>query len=481
MRSTALWMIAASTSAFVLTGSTALDDAQSQPATAQVRPNVIFILADDLGWGDLGCYGHERIRTPNLDKLAAQGTLFTQFYVCGSVCSPSRAAFMTGCFPARLRMHGALGGEDKPGITIQQKNARQGMPDFLDPSVPTITRLMQKGGYAVGHFGKWHLGSGRGAPPPSEYGIDEFRCINANPVGWDMSDPYFRARSSELVVDATISFIEKHRGKPFYVQAWMLLPHATLNPTQEQLQPYAAIGPKDVPHSGATQIYYASVTAVDRAVGRLLARLDELGLTHNTIIVFTSDNGPEDIHIPNASHSGVGSAGPFRGRKRSLYEGGIRVPFIVRWPAAVPAGRMDKQTVVAGCDLLPTLGALAGVVLPSDLRIDGEDMSDALRGREHHRKQPLMWEWRFGIAGEVLNKSPILAMREGAWKLLMNPDRSRVELYDIPHDSGELNNLADRQAEVVATMSTRLLEWKGSLPPGPVDRDAGSNRYRWPK
>lgn len=467
-------------------GCLALASVLTVPATVSAgespagkRPNVIFLLADDLGWGDLGGYGNRLIKTPHLDRLAAEGTRFTNFYACGSVCSPSRAALMTGRFPARVRIHSALGGENRPGSTIQQQNARQGMPNFLDPAVPTLTHLLQKSGYAVAHVGKWHLGSGRDVPEPSAYGIDAYKCVNCTQAGWDTGDPFFRARSSELFVDETIRFIESNRDRPFFVQTWFLLPHATLNPTEEQMKPYAVHSPRGVPHHGAMQIYYASVTALDAAVGRLLERLDAMGLASNTLIFFSSDNGPEDIHIPNASHSAVGSPGPFRGRKRSLYEGGIRVPLIVRWPAHTPAGAVDDATIMGGCDLLPTLCSITGVEPPPDL--DGQDMTDPLLGRTVARKRPLLWEWRFGIAGDIINKSPALAIRDGQWKLLLNPDRSRVELYDLTSDPTEVDNRAAEHPDVVERLSEPLLAWKSRLPPGQSDRDVGSNAYPWPR
>ncbi len=441
------------------------------------KPHIIFILADDLGWGDLGCYGHQRIKTPNLDRLAKEGTLFTQYYTNGSVCSPTRTGRMTGQYPARLSIHGHL--------ATAQQNQDRGMPNWLDPKVTTLPALLKKHGYATAHFGKWHLGSGDGAPAPDAYGFDDHKAINANGPTWDkkdQADPYFRAKSTALFVDGTIRFLKAHRDQPCYVNLWTLVPHAPLNPTDEQMKPYERFGPGNpVPHRGATEIYYASVTDLDTQVGRLMAELDQLGLADNTLIIFSSDNGPEDIHINNASHSGVGSAGPFRGRKRSLYEGGVRVPFIVRWPKHVPADRVDDTSVITGVDLLPTLCRVADIKLPEDSPRDGEDISNALVHKKPHlRQKPIFWEWRFPIAGDTFHKSPMLAVREGQWKLLMNPDRSRVELYDIPRDPSELNNLADRNKEIVDRLAEKVLAWQKTLPKGPINPAAGKNDYPWP-
>jgi N-acetylgalactosamine-6-sulfatase len=437
-------------------------------------PNIIFILADDLGWGDLGCYGHPNIKTPGLDRLARQGTQFTQFYVNGSVCSPSRSAFMTGHFPARHRVHGHF--------ADAALNEARGMPNWLDPTVVTLPRLLKQAGYSTAHFGKWHLGSGPGAPAPDVYGFEDHRTVNANGPSWDQTDRFFRARSTQLIVDETIRFIEQNRNKPFYVNVWSLLPHATLDPTEEQLKPYERFAPGgQVPHKGATQIYYASVSALDREIGRLLARLDELGLAANTLVFFSSDNGPEDIHIRNASHSGVGSSGPFRGRKRSLYEGGVRLPFLVRWPGHVPAGRVDNNSVLTAVDFLPTLSKLAAVEVPAQWKLDGEDVGDIFFGRSRARIMPILWEWRFNIAGDVLNRSPILAIREGDFKLLINPDRSRLELYNIPRDPSELHNLAQDHPEIVERLAKQVLAWQQTLPEGPFDKGAGRNDYPWPR
>jgi N-acetylgalactosamine-6-sulfatase len=443
-------------------------------APAPRRPNIIFILADDLGWADLGCYGNRQIQTPNLDRLARQGTLFTQFYVDGSVCSPSRTAFMTGHFPARHRVHGHF--------ALPEQNTARGMPQWLDAGVPTVTSLLHKAGYRTAHFGKWHLGNGEGAPEPGAYGFDSYRTINGNGPTWEERDPFFRAKSTGLIVDETIRFIEANRDRPFCVNVWTLVPHAPLNPTDEQMAPYQHLQPgPNVPYKGAPQIYYASVSDLDRQVGRLLDRLDALGLAGNTLVLFSSDNGPEEILVTNASHSGVGSPGPFRGRKRSLYEGGVREPFLVRWPGHVPAGEVDDQSVVTAVDFLPTLCKLAGVTLPSSVSLDGEDIGDILGGKPRPRVKPIMWEWRFNIAGHILNRSPILAIRDGKWKLLLNPDGSRVELYDIPSDPSELDNVADRNREVVQRLSQTVLSWQKTLPPGPRDPGAGRSDYPWPR
>jgi N-acetylgalactosamine-6-sulfatase len=255
-----------------------------EPGRSPKPPNVVFILADDLGWGDLACYGNRFIQTPNLDRLAKQGTLFTQFYVCGSVCSPSRCAFVTGQFPGRHGLHGHL--------ATGEQNKTRGMPNWLDPKVPTLPRTLKAAGYTTAHIGKWHLGHEHDAPKPSEYGFDFVRATTSAADTWkEMNDePYFRARSTGLFVDEAVKFLDETKGRPFYLQLWTLVPHAPLNPTPEQLKVYDRFAPpaKTVPYKSARQIFYASVTDLDTQIGRLMKALDDRKLADNTIVVFSA-------------------------------------------------------------------------------------------------------------------------------------------------------------------------------------------------
>jgi len=440
---------------------------------AAERPNIVFVLADDLGWGDLASYGHPQVRTPTLDRLAAQGTRFTQFYVASPVCSPSRAAFLTGEFPSREGIHGHFG-------SIAENAARH-MPQFLDPKRPHLVSDLKRAGYATAHIGKWHLRNNVAAvlgrepegdqgqgPTPADYGFDFVGSGEPFGGAGPKDDPYYRARSSRVFVDEAIEFIRQHRGAPFYVQLWALLPHARLLPRPEQLKPYAHLRPgPDFPYPSAAEIYLASVTDLDTEIGRLLAALEGLGVAENTLVIFTSDNGPEDIHVVNAGHSGVGSTGPFRGRKRSLYEGGIRLPFIARWPGRIPAGRVEAQAVLNAVDLRPTLAALAGVTPAPGRQADGEDVSAILRGSSRPRAKLQFWEWRSVIIGDQIHQSPLLAVREGDWKLLLNPDRSRVELYALREDPTEVDNRAREHPEIVARLAAAVLDWRASLPTSP--------------
>lgn len=447
-------------------------------------PNVLFLLADDLGWGDLSCYGNRKIVTPNLDRLAASGTLFTQYYVSASVCSPSRASLLTGRYPARDSIHGHLAGHDR--------NMARGMPDFLNPALSTLPALLKQQGYTTAHFGKWHLGAGPQSPDLDRYGFDVYKMSGFNSdEAWelgdtatqmDISSPAARPMSSARVADRVIDFIKGTKEKPFYINAWFLDVHATLNPSKEQTDAVKHLGITDkVPFVSPAQIYYGTLLEMDKQIGRIIQALEEAGLAGHTIIIFSSDNGPEDINVINSSHSGAGSTGPLRGRKRSLYEGGIRVPFIVSWPEHIPSGKTDNETISAGVDFLPTICALTGVTIPSSLVQDGEDRSAGWLGKAAVRQKPLFWEWRFNMPGHLFHKSPTLCMREGKWKLLMNEDKSRMELYDMDRDIMELVNVADKQAAVADRMAQALLQWKRTLPVSPADANAGKIAYPWPK
>lgn len=445
--------------------------ASRRASAASKPPNVIFILADDLGWGDLRCYGSKVAQTPNIDRIAKEGLRFANFYVNSPVCSPTRTGFMTGRFPSELRIHAHFAGADL--------NEKRGMPQALDPNTFTLADCLHNAGYATGHFGKWHLGD----IPPAEYGFDERKVYAFGTTPDWGNDPTFWRRSSELIADEAIRFIEKHREGPFYVNVWTHATHAPLDPSPEQMAPFdkfrsdRVTGTFTTPH----EVFYGSLMEMDRNVGRILAKLDELGLAENTIVVFSSDNGPEDIHLGETAHSGVGSAGPFRGRKRSLYEGGVRTPFIVRWPGHTPANVIDENTVLSGVDFIQSIATLCGAKVPGDAQFDGEDMSAALTGTPRDRAKPLFWERRFTVIGDTVNMSPMLSIREGNWKLLINPDLSRIELYDIPHDPVEVDNVARENPDVVKKLSKKLLDWHNSLPQGPIDKNAGALAMPWPR
>ena len=294
--------------------------------------------------------------------------------------------------------------------------------------------------------------------------------------------PYFRAESTRLIVDETIDFMRRHKDRPFYANVWTLVPHAHLKPTPEQLAVYADLEPRaDDPAFGTwmqkylahaedlrsqMRVFCASLTDLDTQIGRLLDALDELGIADNTIIVFSSDNGPEDYRVRNAANAGVGSTGPLRARKRSMYEGGIRTFGLVRWPGKVPAGRVDETSVVGAVDLLPTIATLAGVPLPEGFAADGVDQSGLWCGGPSARKQPLHWEWLFGVQGPGDGyMPPSLAVRDGDWKLFVNHDGTGAELYRIPVDPAESHDLAGEHPDIVKALTRKAIAWAESLPP----------------
>jgi N-acetylgalactosamine-6-sulfatase len=464
----------------LLAPSAALHAAETKPSG---KPNVIFILTDDQGWGDARFAGHPYVSTPNLDKFASQSTWLRQFYVASTVCSPSRCAFLTSQAPARHLIHGHF--------AEHATNAARHMPDWLNPTTPTLASLLKGAGYATAHFGKWHLGHGAGAPPPTDYGFDVSNAVNATGVqlGNEGQDPYFRARSTAMIVDETIRFIREHKDGPFYVNVWTLLPHALLKPTPEQLAGYDGLAPdakapgfgrwmrdylahaKDL--TSQMKVFCASLTDLDTQLGRLFAALDELQLADNTVIFFSSDNGPEDYRIGNAANAGVGSTGPLRARKRSLYEGGIRTFGLVRWPGHIPAGRRDEASVTSAVDFLPTVCRLAGVAVPASLQPDGEDVSDIWLGGSRPRTKPLHWEWLFNVAGgkDGGYLPPMLAVRDGDWKLFVNHNGTGAQLYHIPKDIAEEHDLAAQHPDVVKALTATALDWTKSLPVSPA-RDA---------
>lgn len=448
-------------------------------AAAPDRPNVIFLLTDDQGWGDAAAWGHPYYKTPNLDRLTREGLRVSQFYVANPVCSPSRTAFMTGRYPARFSIHGHF--------ATHELNEARVMPDWLDAQTPTITRQLQAAGYVTGHFGKWHLGSGAGAPEPGAYGIDKHvTTVSNGPQLRDRDappEPYWWGKSTGIIMDHALAFLRENKDKPFYLNIWTLVPHAKLDPTPEQLAVYADLEPRaDHPAFGKwTQGYYkeardlraqmqvfaASITDLDTQVGRLLDALKDLGLDENTILFFSSDNGPEDYHISNAANAGVGSPGPHRGRKRSIYEGGVRQPLVVRWPGKIAAGVFDETSVIGSVDFLPTVCAITGVAPPEGVALDGEDVSDILLGgKPRPRKGPLFWEWRSTVAGNPDFAPPPIAVRQGNWKLLTDRERTRVELYDIPSDPEETSNVAAAHPEIAERLARLALDWKATLPPG---------------
>ncbi|WP_395740096.1 sulfatase-like hydrolase/transferase [Prosthecobacter sp.] len=452
----------------------------SAPLAAEPRPNILFIYADDWGWGDLACHGHPHLKTPHLDRLAKEGTDFQQFVVCNPVCSPSRTAIVTGRYPARFLVHQHFAGH--------AENVARGMPDWLDPKVTLLPCLMKDAGYATAHFGKWHLSGGGkdiDAPLPVEYGYDDaavwtgpgrnvFEGTSVERQAGDAHDKSGASFQTIAAAEHVLRFVRQadEAKKPFYINFWLHETHHLVAATDEQKAPY--------PDTAEPQrTYYSAVTRADAQVGRVLALLDELKLADNTIVIFSSDNGPENSQprpTDKLYHS-VGTTGGLRGRKRSLYMGGVNVPFIVRWPGHVPAGRVDKTSVIAGVDMLPTLLAATGVAAPAGYQSDGLNVLAAFHGEPFTRSQPLFWEWRGPNAQEA--DWPQLAMREGFHTLVMNYDASRTELYDLSKDRAQENNLATAERDRTSAMTDAIRTWQKTLPV-PTPPAQGAMRKKQP-
>jgi arylsulfatase A-like enzyme len=439
-------------------------------APAPAKLNVVQILIDDMGYADLGCYGGP-IPTPNIDRIAAEGIRFTQAYVASPICSPSRVGITTGQCPSRHRVYSYF--------DTRKRHRELGMPDYLDPAAPSIARTFRNDGYATAHFGKWHMGGGRDvgdAPLPAAYGFDEsltsFEGLGDRvlPPGRlsELNEKLGRgnishAPQSELTriyVDRTLDFIRRSRGsrKPYYIHLWLNDVHDPFAPKPELMRKYERASANKY-----LQQYFATIDEMDRQIGRVLEAIDR-----NTLVVLLSDNGP--TAWPRYYKEGLeppGSTAGMRGRKWSLYEGGVRVPLIARLPGRIPKDRVDETTVLSSLDLFPTCCRIAGVSAPR-VAFDGEDMSRAFLGRPLVRRHDLFWDYgrdaTYLVPGRTHDQSPSIAIRSGQWKLLMNADGSGLELYDLGDSPKEETNLAGRRADVARRLSERLLAWRRSLP-----------------
>lgn len=431
-----------------------------QKTSAANPPNMIVVLADDFGWGDVGCYGG-KASTPHLDRMAQEGTRFTQFYVAAPICSPSRAGLVTGQFPARWRITSYL--------QTRQGNRDCEQADFLDPQAPALPRALQAAGYATAHIGKWHLGGGRDVEHPPKFAAYGYQfgagtwespephpLITATDWIWSTKDKVPRWERTRWMVDQTLKFLDDHASQPCFVNLWLDDTHTPWVPAAGQLD-------GDRPKAGNSEPNFRSVlTEMDRQIGRLLDELRKRGAPRETLVLFLGDNGP----LPTFGQT---RSGGLRGSKLSLYEGGIRVPCIAWWPGRTPAARVNDGTVFAAVDFFPTLCAIGGAALPKSYTSDGEDLSRALLGDTPLRTQPLFWEYgrnetSFAYPKDAEHRSPNVAVRAGAWKLLVNADGAGAQLYDVVADREEAKNVAAEHPSVVARLSELALSWRKSLP-----------------
>jgi arylsulfatase A-like enzyme len=434
-------------------------------AQAPPPPNIILILVDDMGYGDVGCYRNGNgaanlAPTPNIDRLAAEGIRFTSYYSGAPICSPSRVALTTGMAAGKWNITSYLDNR-KHNRTCEQAN-------FLTASAPSVARTLRSAGYATAHFGKWHMGGGRDvmdAPGITEYGFDEYASTYESPDPdplltstnwiWAKSDSIKRWNRTAYLVDKTLDFLKRHPTQPAYINLWPDDVHTPWVADESTLNEF----PKG---TEKPREFNAVLAELDKQVGRLMAGLTSLGTDQNTLVIFTSDNGA----LPTFGSR----SGPYRGSKLSLYEGGIRMPFLVRYPAKTPKGQVDTRSVLCATDLLPTFMSLAGQ--PATGPTYGENAAAAFEGKPLFRKTALFWE--YGRNNESFryppgrDRSPNLAMRQGKWKLLVNDNGLGTELYDLSQDPSETDNVAQQQTMMTKQMRTNLLAWRAALPPLPT-------------
>ena len=458
--------------------------AGTQPgfANQQDRPNFLVILCDDLGYGDLACYGHESIRTPNLDRLAAEGLRMTDCYSASPLCSPARCGLLTGRTPSRCGIYSWIAARN---------------PMHLRPEETTIASLLQSAGYDTAQVGKWHLNGYFNSPrhtQPDDHGFDHWFATQNNAAPSHENPTNFvrngrrvgplEGYSCQLVADEAIDWLESRqvRGetrRPFFLYVCFHETHEQIASPPELVEHYP-----EATRKGEAE-YYANVENVDRAVGRLIGALAELGAAEDTLVFFTSDNGPETLNrYPNAWRS-HGSPGPLRGMKLHIYEGGIRVPGIVRWPGKIAAGSESDEPVGA-VDLLPTLCELAGIERPEGKPLDGASFIPVFRGEPIQRNKPLFWHYY----GAPHNRQ--VAIRDGEWKLVAGWDQRpdlptggslqpgivealkdsqlvHFELYNLREDIGETRDVAQQYPQRLAQMRTAVEKlYREVIDEGPV-------------
>lgn len=447
--------LAVSLLVFLFFGCPACILAQSESESR--KPNIIFIMADDLGYGDLGCYGQKRIGTPNLDKLASEGMKFTDFYSGSTVCAPSRCVLMTGYHTGRAFIRG---------------NAR----DNLRPEDVTIAEVLREKGYRTGLAGKWGLGHEGSTGLPTKQGFDFFygylnqrhahnyypaflidgekrvQLKNKVPSRW--KDGAGKASekveySHDLVMNRAVSFVERNHKKPFFLFLSLTIPHANNEAGRAGMEvpDLGQYADKDWP--AAQKGHAAMISRMDKGIGRIRKKLKELNIDNNTLIFFTSDNGPhaEGGNDPHFNDSN----GPLKGIKRSLHEGGIRVPMIAHWPGRIKAGSVSNHI---GCfqDVMPMLADIAGgsSLVPYD--IDGLSFAPKLLGQPENQKRHSHLYWAFYERGGAR------AIRAGKWKAIQQPIHSKIRLYNLANDLGERTDVAKQNADLVKELKKKMDE-----------------------
>lgn len=428
--------------------------AGSAMAATQDKPNIVIIYTDDMGIGDLSCYNGGWVMTPNIDKLASRGLKFNHYYTASPVSSPSRVALTTGIYPTEWGINTYL--------QTRKGNADCEQFDYLDSSAPTMAKSMKEVGYSTAHIGKWHMGGGRDvkdAPQITKYGFDEYvttyegpdpdPLITATDWIWSEKDSIKRWDRTSYFVDKTLEFLSRHKDSPCFVNLW---PDDMHDPWIPEAKYYG-----DKKSWVSKGNFVAVLTEYDKQIGRLLDGLEELGITENTLIIFTSDNGA----LPTFDQIRTNG---LRGSKISLYEGGLNMPFIISWPAKIKPGEIEDESVVNSVDLYPSLCAIVGAKQPSGFEYRGEDMSKALLGQETQvRKNDMMWDFGrnrfFNKPSQKYQQSPHLAIRQGDWKLLVNSDRTCLELYNVKKDPNETTNVTSKHPDLSTELSEKVINW----------------------
>lgn len=426
-------------------------------------PNIVFILADDLGWTDLGCQGSKFYETPRIDRMAAEGLRLTEGYSCGPNCQPTRAALMTGQYGPRTGVY-TVGGIDRFDWSARPLRPVDNVTKLpLDRR--TVANALKSAGYSTAMFGKWHLGE-TGEHHPARRGFDEAIVSMGKHFGFVTQpkvDVPAGAYLADFLTDKAVDFIERHKERPFF----LYLPHFGVHSPYEAKPEWTArFREKPVAGGHRDPVYAAMIASVDESVGRVLDTLEHNGLTRHTLVIFSSDNGGVGGYV----REGLGRTGettdnaPLRSGKGSLYEGGVRVPWIVRWPGVVPAG--VSSAPVIGVDLLPTLAELAGATPPTDQPLDGVSLASCWKsGGQTVPERDLFWHFPgyLGAGKNTFRTTPRGAIRSGDWKLLESFEDDSVELYNLRDDLSQTTNLAQREPEKTAELKGRLSAWRESV------------------
>jgi arylsulfatase A-like enzyme len=425
------------------------------------RPNVVFVLADDLGWTDLGCQGSRYYVSPNIDRLADGGLRFTSAYTCGPNCQPTRAALMSGQYGPRTGVY-TVGGIDR--FNWQSRPLRPvDNVEKLPLDRVTLGQMMKQAGYATALFGKWHLGQDPKHHPAAR-GFDE--TITSMGKHFDfVTQPKVEYPKgtylADFLTDKAIDFIKRNKEKPFFLCLHHFAVHA---PHEAKVDLIAKFKSKPAAGGHRDPTYAAMIASVDESVGRVIAVLDELKLTGNTLVIFTSDNGGVGGYAREGIKGGdITDNAPLRSGKGSLYEGGVRVPFIARWPGKVPAGTTTDHPFIS-VDLFPSLMELAGGTPPRDQPLDGASQVKLFTsgGKDAPDRDALYWHFPgyLGSPGNTWRTTPAGAIRVGDWKLLEFFEDRRLELYNLKDDLGQKTDLAAKQPEKTAELHLKLLAWR---------------------